>query len=158
VSGLLLDVTVGGSYATNQLQVLISRAPRLLSLTFRYRKFSSTILFQITSISIRQLYLSFDRTYDSAYCLGLISSPLGRQCELLSIRVKDRTSVLDLLNTMPQLRALCVRCDDDEWNVGRSLPLVRPPRDEFVDWLQCHSLSTLSIYRNTITREVWIRK
>jgi hypothetical protein len=102
-----------------QIQLLLDRAPRLNSLGFQ---FSSLVLMQclpikFTSQSIRRLDLQkIDQFFDDQQCLLLNQSSLGIQCEILSIMVQNRTNIINLINTMINLRVLNVYSQDDQNN------------------------------------------
>jgi hypothetical protein len=49
-------------------------------------------------------------------CAILSHSSLGKQCEVLKIRVKTRRNILDIVNSMTKLRALNVKCEEDIGN------------------------------------------
>jgi hypothetical protein len=108
----------------SQLQFLLDRATRLRSLSFGSWLSSSPQVSTIenTSVAVRRLDLqgyidgSHRRCYNDQQCVILSRSPLGVQCETLLIKVENRTNVLDLVNTMTNLRALNVQCEDDRWN------------------------------------------
>jgi len=73
----------------------------------------------LTSMSIRQLDLRrypIDhkwRCFDDEQCIQLTRSPLDIQWETLLMKVKNRRSILDLVNNMPHLQAINIPCDDD---------------------------------------------
>ncbi len=108
----------------SQLQFLLDRATRLRSLSFGSWLSSSPQVSTIenTSVAVRRLDLqgyidgSHRRCYNDQQCVILSRSPLGVQCETLLIKVENRTNVLDLVNTITNLRALNVQCEDDRWN------------------------------------------
>ncbi|CAF5099596.1 unnamed protein product, partial [Rotaria sp. Silwood1] len=63
--------------------------------------------FNYSSNSVRRLDLqNIDRPYNHRQCIILSRSSLGKQCEVLSITVKYRKSILYLLRKMTNLRAL----------------------------------------------------
>ena len=76
---------------------------------------------EITSVSVRRLelqgydYNNESRYYDENQCIQLSRSSLGIQCETLLIKVKNQRNIIDLVNNMPNLQALNVRCEDDNW-------------------------------------------
>jgi hypothetical protein len=143
-----------------QVQALLDRAPRLYSLTFHRLLLLSSLStlpsLEYTNTSVRQLIFSEYQYFNDEECIKLTSSLLGIQCEVLSIVVKNRTSVLNLVNTMKNLRAIRVRCGENKW--GQSL-LDR--KDDFVKWLQYRLPSTCSISRANSTFNnyvfIWIR-
>jgi hypothetical protein len=73
----------------------------------------------LTSISIRQLDLQGStidhewRCFDDEQCIQLTHSSLGIQCQTLLIKVKHRRRIPNLVNHMPHLQALSIRCDDE---------------------------------------------
>jgi len=74
-------------------------------------------------------------------------SPLDIQWETLLMKVKNRRSILDLLNNMPHLQALSIHCDDDNWSDKDDT--VLPREDKLVDWLQQYLPLTCTIARDT---------
>jgi hypothetical protein len=134
----------------SQLQLLLDRAPRLNSLSFQY---SPTLFTQVLSVeyiskSIRQLHFKdmADYCINGQQCTLLSHSPLGIQCEVLSISVENRTNVIDLINTMTNLRALNVLCRDDTRNYDDRVSLSKT--DELIEWLQHQLPSTCIITRD----------
>ena len=107
----------------SQLQMLLDRTPCLHSLRLGpwSRSNSQVPLKEITSISVRRLelqdvdYSNESRYYDENECIQLSRSPLGIQCETLQIKVQNQRTVINLVNNMPNLRALNVQCKDDNW-------------------------------------------
>jgi hypothetical protein len=59
--------------------------------------------------------------------------------------VNNRKSVVDLVNNIPNLRALSVKCADDEYD-KRSI--LTENHDEVIPWLKDHLSSTYSIVRD----------
>jgi hypothetical protein len=70
------------------------------------------------------------------------------QCEVLSITVENRTTIIDLLNTMPNLRALNVLSRDDSWK-DEDDDSSPSKNDELVEWLQHRLPFTYTITRNS---------
>jgi gamma-glutamylcyclotransferase (GGCT)/AIG2-like uncharacterized protein YtfP len=99
------------------LQILLVRAPHLSSLI---DDSSSTLtsreLFLLNSNRIiRQLDLQgYNHWFDEEKYTRLSHSSLGIHCEVLRIKVHNRTSILDFVETMTSLRALNVQCQDDD--------------------------------------------
>ncbi|CAF3765429.1 unnamed protein product [Rotaria socialis] len=150
----------------SQMQMLLDRAPNLLSLSIASWSSSSlpVPLMENTSESVRQLNLQGYASgknwcyFDDEQCHQLSQSPLGIQCETLSIKVKNRRNILYIVNNMPNLRALNVRCEDDLWkNPTDTLLLVK---DELTEWLQDYLPFSSIIMRDTChphTIRLWIR-
>jgi hypothetical protein len=150
----------------SQLQFLLYRSPHLRSLSFGIW-FSSNLQvppMEMTSISVRQLYLrgltcdSEWRCFDDKDCNHLYRSPLGKQCETLSIKVRNRRNILDLVNNMPNLQALNVQCKDDSWTNENDI--ISSIDDELVEWLRKQLPSSCMITRDTYdihSIRLWIR-
>jgi hypothetical protein len=122
-----------------QVQLLLDRAPRLNSIGFQFSSLVSMqcLPIKFTSQSIRRLdFQKIDQFFDDQQCLLLSQSSLGIQCEILSILVQNRTNIINLLNTMINLRVLNVYSQDDQNN------------DELIQWLKHHLPSTCIISRN----------
>jgi hypothetical protein len=144
----------------SQLQTLIDRTPRLYSLSIG--GWSSSIVqeipLKITSNSIRQLdfqsshYPSRDRCFSTQQCAAFLSSPLAIQCEVLLIVVDSRRNIFELLNRMPNLRALKVECQLDRSNY------TEPSLRLLGQWMRSgYSRAFIDdLSRNEIIR-VWIR-
>ncbi|CAF4634990.1 unnamed protein product, partial [Rotaria magnacalcarata] len=73
--------------------------------------------------------------FNSIECTTLADSQLGNQCEVLLVKIENRTDVLSLLTSMNKLRSLTVQCKDDTWN-NKDLSSTK---DELVEWL-CNCL------------------
>ncbi|CAF1306797.1 unnamed protein product [Adineta ricciae] len=104
------------THPTLQLQILLDRSPNLQSLHFRIWPSSNVMQnppFDSRSTSIRQLDLRYmNRCYDNEQCIALAQSPLGRQCEILTLTVKNKSCIFDLVNNMHNLRTLAVTYDE----------------------------------------------
>ncbi|CAF1421777.1 unnamed protein product [Rotaria sp. Silwood1] len=118
----------------NQLRLLLNRAIHLYSITMDYLIISQLSLVQITNKSIRRLDLiANDGHFYGLECISLIQSLLGIQCEVLLINIENRSIVLDLIEKMPNLRALTFQCQDDRWGDSNESLLIE---DEFIQWLK----------------------
>lgn len=119
-----------------QIQALLDCASRLSSLEIQWKSVTSleSVLFKIKSSSINHLkLLSYEQWFDTEQCLKLSRSPIGIQCEVLSIGIQSRTCILDLVNNMNKLRALTIECQDDQWNQWS-----KSTEDGFLNWLREH--------------------
>jgi hypothetical protein len=142
------------------LQKLFDQAPRLYSLIFHSDLTKSNFsLINTKSKSIRRLDFKGNLTYDQCsffnyeQCIALTRSSLGKQCEVLSIGVQHRRNILFLINTMINLRALNVRCQDDQYG-------NKTITDDFIHWLKNHLSSTVTIERMISCKHnirLWIR-
>ncbi|CAF1010546.1 unnamed protein product [Rotaria sp. Silwood1] len=143
----------------NQLQALLDRAPHLTTLNIHDYWFSwpsEMIIFNKNSASISQLnVLLSDVLYDNEQCIALCDVSLAAQCQVLSIRVTNRTCILDLINGMNNLRVLNVQCHDDQ-----SIKNTMSDEDELSHWLSEHqppSCAIFDIVRCGKTIHLWIR-
>ncbi|CAF1099271.1 unnamed protein product [Rotaria sordida] len=137
-----------------QLQFLLARASRLhsLNLDSRFSSILHALLIESTSKSIRRLNLQGcfsgknQHCFDEEQCIQLSRFPLGKQCETLLIEVKNRRNILDLVNNMPNLQALNVRCAENNWTDENDS--VSSGHDELVEWLREQLPSTSMITRD----------
>ncbi|CAF4161231.1 unnamed protein product, partial [Rotaria sordida] len=104
------------------LQALFDQAPHLYSPSFNLNLSSNSklLFFNNSNISIRRLNFKETNSFDQSYfcnhdqCIVLSRSSLGKQCEVLSIRVRHRRSILFLINRMIKLRVLNIRYQDNQ--------------------------------------------
>ncbi|CAF2746096.1 unnamed protein product [Rotaria sp. Silwood2] len=140
-----------------QLQTLLDRVPHLFLL--RLRNWSSMIT-QIlpvrkNTLSISQLDLMWYKSYNYDECFILGRLLLDIQCKMLSIYVTDRTCILELVNTMTNLQALNIRCQEDQ-----SKNSLISMEDELIKWLEQYLPSSLKITRDyypVCCIRLWIR-
>ncbi|CAF4440895.1 unnamed protein product, partial [Rotaria sp. Silwood2] len=99
------------------LQSLLDRSPCLNSLIISSWPSSEVPIVKNTNASLRQLDLRWPSRWscslelNSEECNTFIHSPLAMQCEKLLIKVKNRESILDLVNGMGNLRILHIEYD-----------------------------------------------
>lgn len=136
----------------SQWEILLNRAINLHSLTINASSSSIIISFiENINISVCRLNLQVNDQ-----CKILIKSPLVIQCEILAIDIKSSNSILDLVDNMINLRALKVRCEDDEWDFN----LLLFGNDDFINWLRTCLPSSCSITRDLYSLDnihFWIR-
>jgi hypothetical protein len=158
---LNVSVHVESENVQSQLQFLLDGAPRLHSLSFG--SWLPSVQIENTSTSVRRLDLQASPFYNDwcwfndQRCAILSHSSLGVQCQTLLINVENRTNVLDLVNTMMNLRALNVQCKDDRWN-DKNNP--SSSEDELLEWLRHHLPSIYTITRDSYiinNIRLWIR-
>ena len=155
-----VEAILGENYNTQQLQTLINLSPVLYSLRFFYSIDLKVSIVQLTSPSIRRLSFIAKCSITIAYfnneeCAALAYSPLGQQCEVLSIKIENRSNILDLLKTMTRLRSLVVLCKDDTW-ADRDATVSK---DELIDWLRSNLAVTYSVNRDeneTSFIRIWV--
>ncbi|UJR18753.1 hypothetical protein I4U23_005659 [Adineta vaga] len=140
-------------------QAILERALHLYSLSLpQYASSREVVTLEYTSPSIYRLELMEKEHFsDAQECFMLSHSPLGIQCQILLIKVADRTDVIDLLNTMTNLRKLTVICEHDTWKDADDLWLLSCSSDneqpslsevdEFLDWFKHRLPSTYTIIR-----------
>jgi hypothetical protein len=143
-----------------QLQTLFDQAPCLYSLKITSFLGLSPKIFDLTSKSIRRIDfidISVDQSiyFNKDDCFTLINSSLGIQCEVLLIRIKNRTIIFDLIVKLLNLRLLIFECEDDK----ESFLNYSFSKNELIPWLQHHLPSTYSIIRDRkkLSRiQIWI--
>jgi hypothetical protein len=168
----LHSLTVSSYTDTNQsqLQTLLNRAPHLHELTVKQDPSLplQMSLFTCTHISVRHLHLhDYNHCFNEEECITLSHSSLTIRCEVLSLRIKNRESIIHLVKKMTHLRVLHICCDDQN-----NLEQVQLPEndvkccykkteilDELVQWLKDRLLSTCSVmngshYNHNIS--IWI--
>jgi hypothetical protein len=99
------------------LQTLLQRAPHLSSLTYDSSSSitPSELILLNSKLIIHRLDLQgYNHWFNEDECSQLSRSLLGIHCKVLRIKVKNRTSILDLVETMINLCALNVQCQDDD--------------------------------------------
>ena len=126
-------------------------------------------LFKYTNASIRRLDLQeYNYRFNEEECIALTQSPLGVQCEILSIQVKNRESIIILVKNMIHLRALYIQYDVDEYSNYLSLTDSSIEshdahisiKGDLVQWLKDNLSSTYFISRdpNSVNRiRLWIQ-
>lgn len=149
-------------YNCQLLQMLFDRAPHLNSLSLYQVLFHKAMIYKLTSTSIRRLeFISISKTnfgfLNTEECSTLINSPLGQQCEVLKVGVKNRLDIIRIVRTMCYLRSLTVQCDDDIQVFCRSFFSTH---DRILKWLQQRLLFKYLITRDindTNSIRIWIR-
>ena len=121
-----------------QLQNLLEHMIHLYSIQFDSWISSSDEMppYDFHNRSVHRLNLqNVNQYYNTGQCRRLFRSPLGGQCEMLTITVESRSIILDLVNNMRQLRALDIICRDDSWTPN-DVVQESSFQDELVEWLQ----------------------
>jgi hypothetical protein len=143
-----LNVLCHTNNFSSQLQTLLDRSPRLGVLDIRQDALLplQISLFTYTNTSVRRLYLNnCHHDFDEEECLHLTASPLGVQCEMLSIRVSNRQSIIHLIKNMFNLRVLSVKCADDEYH---QQSVFIDHNGDLVQWLKDRLPARYSIVRD----------
>jgi hypothetical protein len=131
----------------SQLQALLDRAPNLYRLTIHHDEPLpiQMSLFKCTNASIRQLCLNYrNYFFDEKQCKTLAHSPLGIQCEVLSIGVTSCESIVYFVKNMINLRSLDVECHEEmSWerflrteNVEESQDESMSKKNTLVQWFK----------------------
>jgi hypothetical protein len=157
LTSLTVRIQISSGYS--QLQRLCERAPHLYSLrVIFWRKFISR-LFQLQSKSIRRLELGGMFNWSDAFkrdeCVAFCESPIGQQCEVMTMEIEDRKSIVDLVEQMANLRLLNIRCGDDRWNQRKMIS----SENELVRWIEHRLPSTCQVMRDVEKPsciQVWI--
>ncbi|CAF0799686.1 unnamed protein product [Adineta ricciae] len=140
----------------SQVQALLKRTPNLyrLSICQQEPTILATSLFKYTNASIRELdLLDMSCCFDKQDCLKLSLSPLGEQCEKLSVLVADCQCIISLIENMSKLRVLNVRCRDEQF------VHTEMNEDERTLWLKDHLPTGCVVIRNpkcTCNILIWI--
>ena len=149
-----LDVTIYEYDRSPQLQVLLDQAPHLYSLTIKSfdRPSSVKMIIESTSTSVRRLdlqgYIPYSEyfCFDEELCFQFSQSPLGRNCEILSITVENQSNIICLIENMINLRTLHVKSRDNQRANRREF--ISTEEDELVDWLKVRLSATCTIIRD----------
>ena len=156
LSTLEVSFTGDNDSAVRQLQQLFDRMPRVKVLSVVSSSISPLLSSLVNTSTVRQLNLqACDQFLDRELCRALARSLLGVQCEVLHISVKDRRSLVDLLEHMIHLRALNIQCEDDLW-----ISHPTSENDELLDWFKEHLPPTATASRDTaFPRDIriWLR-
>jgi hypothetical protein len=137
---ITLDATLNQDLGYAQLQMLLDRAPRLYSLSFCHMKNFSMNSFNVNSKSIHQLKFVQNfgyrlRYFNTEECAVLARSSLASQCQVLTIDVESRTNMLELIQTMPNLRVLSVQCNYEQNHQHES----SEKNGDLIKWLEDRS-------------------
>ena len=142
-----LNISSHNDTFQSQLQALLDDASCLKRLQISQDKQLplQTSLFKYTSTSVHQLTLKYyGHFFNEKECVTLSHSPLGRQCKVLFIHVKNHESIPILIQNMNNLRALYVNCENIKdpiqipplMNYNRSEDVATTSyREEIIKWL-----------------------
>jgi hypothetical protein len=153
-----LEVMLGQNFSYEQLQNLINLSTHLYSLRIYCSFDLKNSIIQLKSSSIHRLNLiqkCHKAYFNNDECTNLACSPLGQQCEVLLIKIENRINILELIQTMTNLRSFSFQCRDDLWVPQNSTSV----EDEFLQWLRLSLPSTYLINRdkNEISKiRIWI--
>ncbi|CAF4572930.1 unnamed protein product, partial [Rotaria sp. Silwood2] len=155
-----LDAILDENYSHYQLQTLLNISSCLYTLRFFYSSDLKISFEQLKSTSIRRLnfltkYSSNIIHFYTMECKALSNSQIGRQCEVLIMKVENRTNILDLIKTINNLRSLSFQCKDDKW----SNKDISSMNDELVQWLRMCLPLTYSITKDkndVLNIRIWI--
>lgn len=148
-----------------QLQILLDQAPVLYSLKLSCDQLLSPELglLKIRSTSVRCLdldgytkHIGWD-CFDNQQRVALYNSSLGARCEVLRMKVQNVMNVIELVYSMPYLRALNVLVLDED-NLPDSE--ISSTNDKLVHWLRDSLDPTCTIVRHNCDSryiQLWIR-
>ncbi|CAF2627339.1 unnamed protein product [Rotaria sp. Silwood2] len=155
----------------SQVQALLDRAPHLIRLSISQHESTplQTSLFKYRNVSIRELDLrNINHYFNEEECITLSHSPLGVQCEKLSILIHNRQSIISLVENMLKIRALNVRCKDEKYieqstsnkdNDAEYSDYNKNSNDDYIQWLKDHLPPACTIVRDpklTCNILIWI--
>jgi hypothetical protein len=95
----------------SQLQMLLDRAPHRYSLKLTRSTNSTLVLSRLISSSVRRLEIDA-KTDNSKIHTPWLRSKLGIQCEMLHIKVKRSSDVINIVNKLNNLRSIHAICSD----------------------------------------------
>jgi hypothetical protein len=95
----------------SQLQMLLDRAPHLNSLKLTGSTNSTLVLSRLISSSVRRLEIDA-KTDNSKIHTPWLRSKLGIQCEMLHIKVKRSSDVINIVNKLNNLRSIHAICSN----------------------------------------------
>jgi hypothetical protein len=128
-----------------------------------------TSLFKFMDVVLRVFDLEdYNHQFNEEECMALTRSPLGIQCQILFIEVKNRESILILAQNMNNLQALHVKCGNEKdsidipstMNDNESHKKNTTKRDKIIEWLKYRLPSTCLVSKdpNTISYiRIWIK-
>jgi hypothetical protein len=157
----LISLTIRISSADSQylqLRLLSKRVTCLESLKLEgFNDFNNEYMsfFLSKPTSIRRLDILDNPRHNNEACVTLVSSSLGRQCEVLLIEVENRADVIYLIKTMSQLRMLIFRCEYVQWDDTDFA--IRLKNNELFNWLQHHLPSTCLFTRDSHLASSYMR-
>jgi hypothetical protein len=140
-----------------QVQALLDRATRLHRLSINQHESIplQSSIFKYRNASVRELDLRYINHYfNEDDCIQLNRSPLGVQCEVLSILVHNYESIITLVKHMRQIRSLNVRCQNEQYTT-----FIDNNNDECIQWLKNHLPPTSVVIRDpkqTCDILIWI--
>jgi hypothetical protein len=110
---------------------------------------SKFFLADLKNVWIRKLSLpaiaSFDKGifYNIKQCIELACSPLGKQCEILTIGLQNKECIVYLIDEMINLRSLTVLCHDNH------ITNLSSPGEcyDLITWLKFSLPATIKIAR-----------
>ena len=153
-----LKISALPSFDCSLLQMLLDQSPRLYSLSLYQTLFHKSMIYKLTSKSIRRIELISVSKTDHGYlntveCSTLSNSSLGQQCEFLKLDVKNRSDILLIVKTMFHLRSLTIQCHNHILGCCRS---ILSTHGDLIKWLQRHLPSNYLVTRDKNNIRLWI--
>ncbi|UJR32829.1 hypothetical protein I4U23_020291 [Adineta vaga] len=156
---LSLTVRMQISSGYSQLQRLCDRSLRLYSLRIIFWQKCLPKLCVLKSQSIRRIEINgmfnWNDVFSREECLTFCTSSLAQQCEVVTVEIEDRKSIIDLVERMENVRLLNVRCSDDRWNERKMIST----ENELIRWIENQFPSTYVIVRDVERSsyiQIWI--
>ncbi|CAF3981790.1 unnamed protein product [Rotaria sordida] len=166
-----LNISYHTDHFQSQLQALLDRAPHLRYLCIDQDQSLplQISLFKYTNKSVRELNLqNYNYSFDEEECMRLCHSPLGIQCQILFIHVKNRQSIIILVKNMINLQVLHIKCNDEMFNKQSTSNENNNEqfydenienKDDLIQWLKDHLPSTCLVVKDlhsTSLIRIWI--
>ena len=162
----LLNIQLTTDYTDqSDLRVLLEQAPNLYTLSVLCPT-KTTLKYFLASINNRSIFklnlpkavsLTDGIFYNIEQCVAFSHSPLGKQCEILTIIVQSKECIVRLITEMKHLRLLIVDSFDENYVV--CVPSYRKCPNLFT-WLKFTLPSTIKIAKYDCCEErirLWIR-
>ncbi len=130
----------------SEVQTILDRAPRLYQLSINQHQSTplQTSIFKYRNASVREFNLrNINHYFNEDDCITLSRSPLGAQCEVLSILVDNCESIIILLQHMRKIRSLKVQCQNEKYTT-----FIDDNKDEGIQWLKNHLPPTSVVVRD----------
>ncbi|CAF1373660.1 unnamed protein product [Rotaria magnacalcarata] len=138
LTSLHLSNQESSTHIEHQLESLLNQTSSLYSLVVNEHLALRLSSLKITNRSIRRVNC-FERCeyfcvfFNANECSKWIDSSLGHQCEVFCIKVENQDNVIDLVQKMPNLRALICECERDKLSKGDT---ISSDKDDFIERLK----------------------
>lgn len=134
-----LSVNIVNQYSSSEFQALLDRALQLYTLIVHFLNVQSymNVLFEVASPSIRRLHINPKArqqfcAFDDLQCTAFAKCSLACQCEVLEIRVQSLDSVMNLVNSMNNIRTMKIHVPEYP-QIERDQVKIK-----LIEWVQNH--------------------